>query len=159
MARKQNRARQAGDRRRGSEVIEGMAVFLPFMAFFFLIVDTSWALLVRASLENAAQSAVHFAAEGGGQADAIAQTAANQSLVQLDPATNVKVSLYTPGAQPNAPWTPLSNGPGSVIAGNVVEVDLNYSFTPLAPLLRSGPSIPLTATASMIITSTPPNSQ
>lgn len=138
------------EKRRGSELVEGMMIMLPFLALVFLIVDTSYALFLRATLQYAVQQGVNYAATGGGAGGSV--SAAVQSLVNtrslnLIPASSVTVSY-------KAPDLTAATGTGANAYGNLIEADVTYSFTPLAPLFRSGNPINLSASASAVILTT-----
>jgi Flp pilus assembly protein TadG len=135
--------------RRGSELVEGMMALLPFLALVFLIIDTSWGIFLQATLQNAVQMAASAAASDS----STSLSALIQSTVQGQlPSATVSESYYTPTNL----TTPLAPGAvGSSAAGNVIEVDAHYTFAPLAPLFRSGATIPLSATASAVLAAYP----
>lgn len=146
--RKARRGHKCGSRR-GSEVVEGMIMMLPFLALVFLIIDTSYALFINASLQYAAQAGVTAASidsdtAAGVQALVTSTVVANS--FNLNP--SITVNFYTPTMGTPRPGTPLNQ------TGNVVEATVNYNFAPLAPLFRSG-AIPLSATAASVLTAPP----
>jgi len=143
-------AGRARESRRGSELVEGMLMMLPFFALVFVIIDTSYGLFLKATLQYAVQQGVSYGATGGTTAG-IQSTVQTQSL-GLVPSANVNVNFYTPSTDNTNP-TPLA---GSDAAGNIVEVDVTYQFSPLAPLFRSGMAIPITASAGTMVQVTPP---
>ncbi len=140
--------------RRGSDVVESMLMLLPFFALVFLIIDTSWGLFVKATIQYAVQTAVSNAAAGAtgpsGQMAAIAQTVESQSLGLVTPA-QISISFFAPASM----TTSLPVAAGVNAAGNVVEVDVTYPFAPLAPLFRSGATINITASAASVLEATP----
>jgi Flp pilus assembly protein TadG len=137
-------------RRRGSELVEGMMIMVPFFALVFLIVDTSYALFIRATLQYAVQQGVNYAATGGTGGNG--QTAAVQSLISTNSLNLVSSSDVT--IIYRKPDLSSVAGAGANAYGNVIEADVTYSFSPLAPLLRSGGAINLYASASAVILST-----
>lgn len=143
--------------RRGSEFVEGMLMMLPFMALFFLIIDTSWCLFIKATLQYAVQSGANFAASDttNGLVSLTQSTVSGQSL-NLVPASNVNVDFYTPTSSMSSSSMMTSSTSGANATGNIVQVSVNYSFSPLAPLFRSSATIPLTASASAVIIANPP---
>ena len=147
------RRRNLGSRR-GSEVVESMLMLLPLFALVFLIIDTSWGLFIKATLEYSVQTAVNNAAAGAtgpsGQMAAIAQTVETQSL-HLVKAADVVTNFYAPASMSSS----LPVGAGVNAAGNVVEVDVDYLFSPLAPLFRSSTGFHITASAAAVLEASP----
>jgi Flp pilus assembly protein TadG len=134
-----------------------MLMLLPFLALFFLIIDTSWCLFIKATLQYAAQAGVTFAASDttNGLVSLTQSTVSSQSL-SLVQASGVTVQFFTPTSNMSSSSAMTSTAAGANATGNIVQVVINYSFQPLAPLFRSGVSIPLTASAAAVITATPP---
>ena len=138
--------------RRGSELVEGMMMMLPFLALVFIVIDASYGLFINATLQYAVQAGVTYASTDSDTAAnvmAAVQNTVNTQSLNLVPASQVTVNFYTPAMV-------LMNGaavPNQT--GNVVEATVTYQFSPLAPLFRSGASIQLTATAASVLTAPP----
>jgi len=135
-------------------MVEGMLVMLPLIAVVLLIIDTSWGLFVRATLQYAVQAGASYAAAGGtgtnGQVAGI-QAQVQQQASGLLNSTTINVDYYSPTT-----GSSLGNtAAGANQAGNMVQVNVVYPFQPLAPLFRSGATINLSATSSAILTATP----
>jgi Flp pilus assembly protein TadG len=134
-------------------MVEGMLMMLPFLALVFLIVDTSYAIFVKATLQYAVQAGATYAATDttNGLTSAVQSYVSAQSL-SLVSASSVNVNFYTPAmATPGA-------GTTANASGNIVQISVTYAFSPLAPLFRSGASINLTASAASVLTANPPPS-
>ncbi len=147
------RGKPKSDRRRGSELVEGMLMLLPFLALVFIIIDTSYGIFLQSELQSAVQAGANYAATDttGGLVSGIQSAVETQSL-NLVPAGNVTVNFYAPTDM----TAKLPTGSGVPnLAGNVVEVDAQYLFTPLAPLFRSSAAITLTASASTVLAASP----
>ena len=131
---------------------------LPFLALVFLIIDTSYGIFLQATLQNAVQMAASFAASdpSAGSPGATSLSAGIQSAVQtqLPAATITAVNYYAPANL----TTPLGGASVLNAAGNVVEIDAAYTFTPLAPLFRNCGicQYTLSATASTVLAAYPP---
>ena len=135
--------------------MEGMIMILPFLALFFLLIDTCYAIFVKATLQYAVQQGVYDAVtfSGSGLIPDVQNTVWIQSL-NLIPAGNVQVNFYAPASLTQTlPQTAGVNQPG-----NIVEVDVTYYFAPLAPLFRSGATIPFSASSASILAVYPPPS-
>jgi Flp pilus assembly protein TadG len=124
------RRTRRGNRRRGSQVVEAALMFLPLFALVFLTIDTAWGLFVKATLQHAVQA--------GARCAAVSCVTGPVSTVQtqsLGLATTVNVT-YTPSSDVNG------------VRFTAIQVTAPYTFSPLAPLFRSGaPTIDMTATA------------
>jgi Flp pilus assembly protein TadG len=136
-------------------MVEGMLVILPLMALVLLIVDTSWGLFVRATIQYAVQAGANYAAAGGtngtlGQVAGIQEQVQQQASGLLN-STTINVNFYSPTTGNSLGNTTA----GANQAGNMVQVNVTYPFQPLAPLFRSGLAINLSATASSILSATP----
>jgi Flp pilus assembly protein TadG len=126
--------------RRGSELVEGMLMIVPLLALLFLLIDTSYGLFIKATLEYAVQAGANCAATNCSQSPGAAVQQQSLGLVQ---AADVIVSYCDSDGSCSG-----SNQP----ADAVVVVSTSYSFSPLAPLFRSGASIALSASATSVLT-------
>jgi Flp pilus assembly protein TadG len=142
------------DGRRGSQVVESMLIILPLLALVMLIIDTSWGLFVRATIQYAVQAGADYAATGGtsegGQLAGI-QAEVKRQASGLLADTPIDISFFAPADT----GTPLGTGAGVNAAGNIVQIQVTYPFAPLAPLFRSGATINLSASAASVLTATP----
>jgi len=138
--------------RRGSEIIEGMIMMLPFLALVFIIIDASYGLFINATLQYAVQAGVTVASTDSKTAAGVVsdvQNAVNTQSLNLIPASEVTVNFFTPA------MVSVNNAAVPNQTGNVVQASVTYKFSPLAPLFRSGLPITLTATAAGVLTATP----
>jgi Flp pilus assembly protein TadG len=141
-------------RQRGSQLVEAGLAMLPLFAMVFLVIDISWGIWVKATLQHAVREAVRYAVTGQTQTGsgqtasikAVAQTQA-MGLLSGSQATTLHVRFYDS--------TSLAET-SSNIGGNVVEVAVeNFSMSPLAALLRSNDPYWLTVRAADIIEPSP----
>ena len=140
-------------------MVETAFSLLVFLAFIFLIIDLSMGILAKATLQNAVRAGVRYAVTSQtsgalGQVASIKQVVRSQAMGFLsasDLSSYVTVSFYSVSSNPPAPVT----GVGSNAAGNLVIVSVNgWPFRPLAPVLHSGASIPITVSSGDLIEST-----
>jgi Flp pilus assembly protein TadG len=151
--------RIAAGSRRGSELVEGMLMLLPFLALVFIIIDASYGIFLNSTLQYAVQAGVNYAAldTANGLMAGIQSTVQTQSLNLIPQSGNpLVVNFFAPASM----TVPLPTGGATAPnqAGNVVQVSATYAFAPLAPLFRSGATINLTATAASVLTANPPPS-
>ena len=134
-------------------------MILPFLALFFLLIDTCYAIFVKATLQYAVQAGVNDAITytHSGLINEVKNTVSTQSL-NLIPPGNVTVSFFAPSVSLTQPVTVGSNGVIPNQAGNIVEVDVSYNFHPLAPLFRSSFPITFSATSASVLAVFPPPS-
>ena len=158
----QQKALRRGHRRRGSQVVEVGLTLIPFFAIVFLTVDVALATFVGATLQHAAREGVRFAVTGrcldrSGAVQPVGQCPAGgmfqdesiKTVVQHNAlgvlsgsagASKIKIRYYTPDT-----LTETTSNAG----GNLVEISVEgFSWRPLAPLLRSGSAVPISARAS-----------
>jgi hypothetical protein len=128
--------------------------------------DLGWSLFVKATLQHAVRAGLRYAITNQqqtqtdpntgqpvtlGQVDSIKQVVQRQSMGLLsgsDVATYVHVDFYQPGSGTPAQVT----GTGSNSGGNLVIVSIqSFPVTPMAPLLRSGKSVPVTVQAGDLL--------
>jgi Flp pilus assembly protein TadG len=143
--------------RRGSELVEGMVMMLPFFALVFIIIDTAFGIFLNSTLQYAVQAGANYAAldTAPGLMAGIQSTVQTQSLSLIQPA-NLTINFFAPTNMTTP--LPTSGGPAPNQAGNVVQLNATYQFAPLAPLFRSGAAITLTASAASVLTAYPPPS-
>jgi len=134
-------------------------MIVPFLALFFLMLDTCYAIFVKANLQYAVQQGVNDAIvfNGSGLVANVESTVAG-----LAPSNSVvTVKFYSPpGVDSNGNVTPatIASGAGANQAGHIVEVDVTYGFAPLAPLFRSGATISFSASSAAVLVISPPPS-
>lgn len=148
----------AGRRRRsrGSELIEFTLILLPLFGFIFLLLDLTWAVFVKATLQQAVRIGVRYgvtnpvAADGSGNTpDGACLTESVKARVQASAMgllkgasglSKIKVNYYLPPA-PNStdPVTLVSGLSSANAGGNIMVVSVEgYSATLLVPIVMSG---------------------
>ncbi len=157
-------------RTRGATLVEASLVLLFFMGLLFLLIDLSWGLLAKATLQHAVRSGVRYAVTNQtgtkkdpvtganialGQVDSIKQVVKKQAMGFLSDADlNAKVFVRFYLVTGGAPQ--LVTGAGSNMAGNLVVVSIeNFSLSPMVPLLRSGTPVPITVRAGDLLEGQP----
>jgi Flp pilus assembly protein TadG len=153
-------------------MVEAAFCFLIFLGFIFLIFDMAMGILAKATLQNAVRAGVRYAVTSQtatnpqtgtnlGQIASIKQVVQDQAMGFLsasDLSSFVNVTFYptnsaTPAPIPVDPKTGQLP-PGANSAGNMVIVSVNgWPFKPLAPVLHSGASIPITVSSGDLIES------
>jgi Flp pilus assembly protein TadG len=139
-------------REQGSEVIEFGLVLFPMFGLLFILVDLSWMLFARATLQFAAREAVRYAVTG--QTGAQGQDAAIESVVVADSmgfATTANVTIQY-WANVNGVMTATQSNAG----GNVVQVTVSgVNVSPIAPFLHAATPITMSATSSDVVEPSP----
>lgn len=143
-------------------MVETSFVLLVFLGFIFLIVDETRGILAKVTLQHAVRSGVRYAVtsqtavSGGtqlGQVASIKQEVQNQSMGFLstsDLSSHVTVTFWTV----NSNLPKQVTGTGANAAGNLVVVSVNaWPFAPIASVLHSGSSIPITVSSGDLIES------
>ncbi len=128
-------------------------MFLPFLALAFLVLDSGWAVFVKATLQTAVREGARYAVTG--QTSAAIQPVVQQyalGLLSGDQASTLSINCWNPAnPKPNPP-----DGTQCGIGGNVVEVSVQgYQISPLAPLMRSSNSLGVTVRAADVIEGSP----
>lgn len=129
-------------------------MMLPFLAFGFIVMDTAWALFVKATLRHAVQEGVRYGVTGQtsgnlGQAASIIGVVQKQSLSLL---TGSQSGTLTVQYLDGTTLLPTASNRG----GNLVQVSVtNYQIAPLAPLLRPAAAVPVTVTSIDAIENSP----
>ena len=142
----------SGRRRRGqkgSELLEFMLVLLPLLGVVGLIVDNSWVIFTRSTLQFAVREGARYAVTSQvmtnmGQKDSVKKIVQNRSLGLLAGKTGldkIQVRFYTPDT-----FLDVSNTVGGNAGGNLVEVAVeDFSWAPLIPVLRSAQPLKISA--------------
>ncbi len=136
------------ERRRGAALIELALVILPLLALLLAILDFSFALFLKSTLQHAVREGVRYAVTGR-ITTGLGQDASIKGVVQKnalgflngDNASKIYIRYYTPGS-----LTETTSNAG----GNIVEVSVEgFTWRWLAPLMRTGlPALILTARSS-----------
>jgi Flp pilus assembly protein TadG len=148
----------AGRRRRsrGSELIEFTLILLPLFGYIFLLLDVTWAVFVKSTLQQAVRVGVRYGVtnpvgtDGSGNTpDGACLTESVKARVQesamgllkgASGLSSIKVHYYLPPA-PNStdPVTDVSGLTSANAGGNIMEVSVeNYSAALLVPIVMSG---------------------
>lgn len=138
--------------------MEFALVLIPLMAFIFLLMDTSWVIFARATLQHAAREGVRFGVTGQVVApatclgDSIRQVVVTNAfgLVPSSKSSSmVTVTYYDPSLN-------VATGAAAAVGGNVVQVSISgLNIKSFAPVWRSSSPIALAATASDVLESSP----
>lgn len=140
---------------RGSQVVEFGLVLVPFLAFIFLLMDLSWAIFVKATMQYAAREGVRYAVTGrtisGSGQDASIKTTVQQNAMGFLNGSAGAAKIFIRYYVPDTLVETASNA-----GGNLVEVSVEgYSLNPLGPILRSAAPLILTARSSDRMESSP----
>jgi Flp pilus assembly protein TadG len=136
----------------GSQIVEFGLVLAPMLGLIFLLVDFSWVLFARATIQFAAREGVRYAITGQ-TSGSLGQDASIEDVVVNDgmgfiTSSNVTISYFNP-----------SNGlapTNSNAGGNVVQISVTgVNVTPIAPFLHSNSPISMTATSSAVVEPSP----
>jgi hypothetical protein len=145
---------------KGSTTVEFGLVLIPLMAFVFLLMDTTWVIFARATLQHAAREGVRFGVTGQIQApatclgDSVREVVVTNSfgfVPSSASSTMVAVTYYNPNT------LAVISGSGATAGGNVIQVSISGLNIPsFAPVWRSSSPISLAASSSDVLES-PPN--
>lgn len=153
-------------RTRGTTMVEATLVLVFLLALIFLLMDLSWAVFAKATLQHAVRAGVRYAVTSQqatdpvtgqlvGQLPSIKQKIKRESMGLLtdgDLQSIVSVRFYAVGDNPPVEL----HGAGSNAGGNLVVVSVEgYSLRPLAPLLRSATPVAITVRAGDVMESSP----
>jgi Flp pilus assembly protein TadG len=128
--------------------VEGGLMMLPFLALGFMTVNAGWTMFVKVTLQHAVREGVRYGVTGqvdssGHQITSIQDTVVAQSMGLLTNDNQVSVEFLSSSTLAQT---------SSNMGGNIVQVSVNnYMVAPLAPLLISGSSIPLTVSGADVI--------
>jgi Flp pilus assembly protein TadG len=132
--------------------VEAGLMILPFFALALMTVNAGWTVFVKATLQHAVREGVRYGVTGqvdssGHQITSIQDTVVSQSMGLLNSDDQVSVVFVNSSTLA----TTASN-----VGGNIVQVSVNnYMVKPLAPLLISGSSIPITVSGADMIEGSP----
>jgi Flp pilus assembly protein TadG len=144
------------NRQRGAELVEFSLVVIPLFGILFLVVDLSWMLFARATLQFAVREGVRYAVTGqtmsGMGQDSSIRTVVQQYsmgiLAGSSGASKIAIAYFNPN---NNLASTTSNAGGNVVQVSVAGV----SVSPMAPLFRSGSPLSMTAVSSDVVESSP----
>jgi len=124
-------------RQRGVHLIEFLLVLLPLLAFMGVLMDASWAIFVKATLQYAVRTGVRTGITiTGTQA-----TAANQTLVQMVKSTvqanslgllngatglsYIQVNFFAQDSSSSTGLTNVNSSPTGNVSPNIMQVSVN----------------------------------
>lgn len=128
----------------GSAVVEFAAAFTMLFAFLFGIMDLSRALYSYHFVADAAREGTRYAMVRGSSCTSYTTACpASASDIQTY-LKNVPAGINPQSVTVTTTWTP-NNNPGSV-----VQVQVQYSFQPIFPLVRKG-ALVMTSSSQIVI--------
>jgi Flp pilus assembly protein TadG len=145
-----------GKQEAGAELVEFSLVMIPMFGILFLVIDLSWMLFARATLQYAVREGARYAVTGqtfsGMGHDASIRSVVQQNsmgiLAGSSGASKITIAYFDPNANLAAT---VSNA-----GGNVVQVSASgISVFPLAPLFHSGSALSMSAVSSDVMESSP----
>ena len=147
---------QVWNRRAGAELVEFSLVMIPMFGVLFLVIDLSWMLFARATLQYAVREGVRYAVTGQtmtgmGQDNSIKTVVQQNSMGILSGssgAAKITISYFDPN---NNLAATTSNAGGNVVQVSVAGV----SVSPMAPLFRSASPLSLAAVSSDVVEGSP----
>jgi Flp pilus assembly protein TadG len=148
----------AGRRRRsrGSELMEFTLVLLPLLGFIFLLLDVTWSVFVKSTLQQAVRVGARYGVTNPIAADGSSNTPDGACLTESVKArvqesamgllkgasglSSIKVRYYLPPApNSNDPIVEVSGLTSANAGGNIMVVSVeNYSAALLVPIVMSG---------------------
>jgi len=141
---------------RGAELVEFTLVMIPLFGILFLVIDLSWMLFARATLQYAVREGVRYAVTGqtlsGMRQDDSIRTVVQQNSMGILSGPAGAASISISYLDPNANLALTSSNAG----GNVVQVSVaGVSVFPLAPLFHSGSPLSMSAVSSDVVEGSP----
>lgn len=131
-------------RQRGAELVEFALVLAPFFALITVLMNVSWAIFAKSTIQRAVRAAVDQGVQlkGADMVNSACLTDTVKGIVQqnafglLSGSTGlalIKVNYYQPPAPGStADVTDVSTQTGANTPGNIMQVSVqNYSLTPL----------------------------
>ncbi|HEY3838912.1 MAG TPA: TadE/TadG family type IV pilus assembly protein [Bryobacteraceae bacterium] len=143
-------------REKGAELIEFSLVMIPMFGILFLVIDLSWMLFARATLQYAVRQGVRYAVTGQtiagmGQDESI-RTVVQQNSMGILSGPSGSSAITVSYFDPNANLAATASNAG----GNVVQVSANaVNVFPMAPLFRSHSPLSMTVVSSDVVESSP----
>jgi Flp pilus assembly protein TadG len=139
-----NSAMQVSKCERGSELVEFAAVFTVLFMFLFAIMDLSRALYSYHFVADAAREGTRYAMVRGSTCTSWSTACPASSSDIQTYLKSVPAGINPQSVTVTTTWTP-DNKPGSV-----VQVQVQYSFKPIFPLIPKT-ALVLTSTSQMVI--------
>jgi Flp pilus assembly protein TadG len=142
--------REARAGRRGAAIIEMSFVVIALFGLLFLLMDLSWVVFAKASVQHAVREGCRFAVTsqtlgGMGHLASIREVVRQNSMGFITPAqaASIQVTFYNPDT------LQVMTGAGSNAGGNIVVVAVeNYQVRPLIPFVRSADPIQFSVRAA-----------
>jgi len=139
---------------RGQAMLEAAGIVLLLLGLMFLVVDLSFTLFTKATLQEAVKAGVRFAVTdqlGSGQSymnDSIVQVVQQNALGMLNGSNGAcKISINY--------FNPTTGAASTGTGGDVVEVSVTgYSYSPVG-ILKSSSPISITASSSDVLEACP----
>ena len=138
------------NRERGSEILEFALVIIPFLAMVTVLMDVSWSIFVKSSIQRAVrvgvtQGVVMTASQmsqGVCLTDAVKSIVQNNSYGMLSGSAGlalIKVNYFEPPAPGSTgAVTDVSATSTADVSGNIMQVSVqNFSLAPLIPRIVS----------------------
>jgi Flp pilus assembly protein TadG len=143
-------------RQAGAELVEFSLVMIPLFGVLFLVIDLSWMLFARATLQYAVREGVRYAVTGqtmtGMGQDASIRTVVQQSSMGILSGASGASLITITYFDPNANLAVTASNAG----GNVVQVSASgVNVFPMAPLFHSGSPLSMTVVSSDVVESSP----
>ena len=146
----------ARNRETGAELVEFSLVMIPMFGVLFLVIDLSWMLFARSTLQYAVREGVRYAVTGQtmtgmGQDNSIRTVVQQNSMGILSGssgASKISIAYFDPNN--NLAATTSNAG------GNLVQVSVSgLSVFPMAPLFHSASPLSLSAVSSDVVEASP----
>lgn len=138
-----SRARSGRDQR-GSAVVEFAAAFAMLFLFLFSIMDLSRALYCYHFIADAAREGTRYAMVRGATCTSYSSACPASANDIQNYIEDVPAGINPQALTVTTTWTP-NNSPGSV-----VQVQVQYSFQPIFPLVRKG-ALVMTSSSQVVI--------
>ena len=132
--------------RKGAESLEFTLVFLPMLAMILVLIDISWAVFAKSTLEYAVRTGVRSGititgtqatAAGGCLTDMVKNTVKANSLGLLSDTSKIRVNYYLPSGTSTAPTDVSTSADGNKPL-NIMQVSIQgFALRALAPRIWS----------------------
>ena len=139
-----NNTPRAPSRERGSAVVEFAAAFTMLFMFLFAIMDLSRALYSYHFIADAAREGTRYAMVRGSSCTSWATACPASATDIQNYLKNVPAGINPSSVTVTTTWTP-NNQPGSV-----VQVQVQYGFKPIFPLIPKG-TLTMTSSSQVVI--------
>ena len=139
-----NRSQAGAKTERGSAVVEFAAAFAVLFLFLFSIMDLSRALYAYHFIADAAREGTRYAMVRGATCASYGTACPASATDIQNYVKNVPAGINPQSLSVTTTWTP-NNNPGSV-----VQVQVQYSFQPIFPLVRKN-ALVMTSSSQVVI--------